>query len=106
MFVVCAATYDLIGIESNADGPRVLSLILMVSRATLALQYSVAHCRALDHKETRFSSLFTMMGLTCSALAFLRVSLGMPSDFERFSTWYGRRLWSDTSEQRSNLTPF
>ncbi|KAK5058878.1 hypothetical protein LTR84_011142 [Exophiala bonariae] len=88
MFVVYAVTYDMISVKSTADGPRALSLVLMVSRATLALQYSVAHWRASERNENRFPSLFTIVGLTVSTLAYLQVSLGMHSDYERFSIWY------------------
>lgn len=87
-FVMFAATYDIIHTESTVDGLKALSLVLMVSRVTLALQYAVALWCDADHERMKLPSLYTIGGLSISATAFLWMSLGLSSESEYPFGWY------------------
>lgn len=88
MFAMFAATYDIIHIQSTVDGLRALSLILMVSRVILALQYAVALWCAPDHERMKLPSFYTIGALSISATAFLWMSFGLSSESDYPFAWY------------------
>lgn len=70
-FAICGAIYDTEDVVENVKAFRALSIILMVSRLTLVVQYGTILYYVHDFPRTRAPLISTMATLFLSAMVFL-----------------------------------
>jgi low temperature requirement protein LtrA len=86
-FAVTGAIYDTTNVEENVKAFRAMSIILMVSRLALVLQYAAVLWYLRNYKNTVRPLMITMATLFAAAMVFLGTFFGFkthgrPSDSE------------------------
>jgi hypothetical protein len=77
-FAACGAIYDTTHIAENAKAFRSMSIILMVSRLVLVVQYGVVLWYVKGYKKTFRPLAATMASLFIAAMGFLGTFFGFP----------------------------
>ncbi|EXJ77847.1 hypothetical protein A1O3_09006 [Capronia epimyces CBS 606.96] len=96
-FVVCAAMYDTSDVHSTINGFKAMSLVLMVSRLALALQYSIVCLSVRGPSKIRTPMLFTAGSLILAAAGFLGVFWGFTYTPHCYLAWYAISATEATS---------